>query len=143
MHQSSHFSAMTLPFQPQATLPTPRLSDTSRGHQVPESGKSATDLSQPQGISNPSRGRSPSPALSLLSQPSDDGDLTTDGGSTDYDSPTRSAGVEVVETVNPAREIRVLATLVSPLPLTEEGERRMGFPVKSKFLLSVVVTPMM
>ena len=57
----------------------------------------------------------------------------------------RSAGVEVVEAANLAGEIRVLATLVSLLPLMEEGERRMGFPVKSKFLLLVVgkVTLMM
>ena len=50
----------------------------------------------------------------------------------------RSVGVEVVEAVNLAGEIRVLATLISPLPLMEERERRMGFPVKSKFLLLVV-----
>ena len=68
MHQYSHFSATAIPFQPQATLPTPRLNDTSRGHQEPKSGKSATDLSQPQGTANPFRGRSPSPALSSLSQ---------------------------------------------------------------------------
>ena len=57
----------------------------------------------------------------------------------------RRVGVEVVEAVNLAGEIRVLATITSPLPLMEERERRMGFPVKSKFLLLVVrkVTLMM
>ena len=68
MHQYSHFSATAIPFQPQASLPTPRLNDTSRGHQEPKSDKSATDLSQPQGTANPFRGRSPLPALSSLSQ---------------------------------------------------------------------------
>ena len=86
LHQSSHFSAMAVLFQPQATLPTSRLTDTSRGHQEPKSGRSAADLSPPQGTANPFRVRSPSPAPHPLSQASDDGDLTTDGDSTDYAS---------------------------------------------------------
>ena len=86
LHQSSHFSATALPFQPQATLPTSRLTDASRGCQEPKIDRSAADLSQPQGTANPFRVRSPSPAPHPLSQASDDGDLTTDGNSTDYAS---------------------------------------------------------
>ena len=57
----------------------------------------------------------------------------------------RNVGVEVVEAVKLAGEIRVSVTLTSPLPLMEERKRRMGFPAKSKFLLLVVrkVTLMM
>ena len=86
LHQSSHFSATAVPFQPQATLPTSRLTDASRGCQEPKSGRSAADLSLPQGTASPFRVSSPSPAPHPLSQASDDGDLTTDGNSTDYTS---------------------------------------------------------
>ena len=86
MHQFSNFSATAVPFQPQAVLPTSRLTDASRGHQEPESDRSAADLSQLQGTVSSFRDRSPSPAHHPHSQASDDGDLTTDGNSTDYAS---------------------------------------------------------
>ena len=84
MHQFSNLSAMAVPFQPQATLPTPRLADAARGHQEPESDRSAADLSPLQRTVGSFRDRSPSPAHHPHSQASDDGDLTTDGNSTDY-----------------------------------------------------------
>ena len=77
---------MAVPFQPQDTLPTSRLTNASRGHQEPENGRSAADLSPPQGTASLFRVRSPSPAPHPLSQASDDGYLTTDGDSTDYAS---------------------------------------------------------
>ena len=75
---------MAVPFQPQATLPTPRLADAARGHQEPERDRSAADLSLLQRTVGSFRDRSPSPAHHPHSQASDDGDLTTDGNSTEY-----------------------------------------------------------
>ena len=86
MHQFSNLSAMAVPFQPQATLPTPRLADAARGHQEPERDRSAADLSPLPRTVGSFRDRSPSPAYHPHSQASDDGDLTTDGNSTDYTS---------------------------------------------------------
>ena len=45
MHQFSILSATAVPFQPQATLPTPRLADAARDRQGPESDRSAANLS--------------------------------------------------------------------------------------------------
>ncbi|MDA8041433.1 MAG: hypothetical protein MPJ22_03295 [Pirellulales bacterium] len=67
-------------------MSTSRLTDASRGHQEPESDRSAADLSPLQGTVDSFRDRSPSPAHHPHSQASDDGDLTTDGNSTDYAS---------------------------------------------------------
>ena len=77
---------MAVPFQPQATLPTPRLTDAARGCQEPKRDRSAADLSLLQGTVGSLRDRSPSPAHHPHSQASDDGDLTTNGNSTDYTS---------------------------------------------------------
>ena len=86
MHQFSNLSAMAVPFQPQATLPTPRLADAARGCQEPERDRPAADLSPLQRTVSSFRDRSPSPAHHPHSQASDDGDLTADGNSTDYTS---------------------------------------------------------
>ena len=86
MHQFSNLSAMAVPFQPQATLPTPRLADAAGGHQEPKQDRSAADLSPLERTVGSFRDRSPSPAHHSHSQASDDGDLTTDGNSTDYTS---------------------------------------------------------
>ena len=86
MHQFSNLSATAVPFQPQATLPTPRLADAARGHQEPESDRSAADLSPLQRTVGSFRDRLPSPSHHPHSQASDDGDLTTNGNSTDYTS---------------------------------------------------------
>ena len=86
MHQFSNLSATAVPFQPQATLPTPRLANAARDHQEPESDRSAADLSPLRRTVGSFRDRSPSPAHHPHSQLSDDGDLTTDGNSTDYTS---------------------------------------------------------
>ena len=75
---------MAVPFQPQATLPTPRLADAARGRQEPKRDRSAADLSPLQRTVGSFRDRSPSPAHHPHSQASDDGHLTTDGNSTDY-----------------------------------------------------------
>ena len=86
MHQFSNLSATAVPFQPQATLPTPRLANAARGCQEPKSDRSAADLSLLQRTVGSFRDRSPSPAHHPCSQASDDGDPTTDGKSTDYTS---------------------------------------------------------
>ena len=65
-------------------MPTPRLADAARGYQEPERDSSAADLSLLQRTVGSFRDRSPSPAHHLHSQASDDGDLMTDGNSTDY-----------------------------------------------------------
>ena len=75
---------MAAPFQPQATLPIPRLADAARGHQESERDRSAADLSPLQRTVVCFRDRSPSPAHHPHSQASDGGDLTIDGSSTDY-----------------------------------------------------------
>ena len=77
---------MAVPFQPQATLPTPRSADAARGHQEPERDRSAADLSTLERTVGSFRDRSPSPTHHPHFQASDDGDLTTDGNSTDYTS---------------------------------------------------------
>ena len=77
---------MAVPFQPQATLPTPGLADAARGCQEPERDRSAANLSPLQRTVGSLRDRSSSPAHHPHSQASDDGDLTTDGNSTDYTS---------------------------------------------------------
>ena len=77
---------MAVPFQPQATLSTPRLADAARGCQEPRRDRSAADLSPLQRTVGSFRDRSPSPVHHPHSQASDDRDLTTDGSSTDYTS---------------------------------------------------------
>ena len=77
---------MAVFFQPQATLPTPRLDDAARGCQEPERDRSAADLSPLQRTVGSFRDRSSSPAHHPRSQASDDRDLTTDENSTDYTS---------------------------------------------------------
>ena len=86
MHQFPNLSAMAVPFQPQATLSTPRLADAARGYQEPKRDRSAADLSPLQRTVGSFRDRSPSPVHHPHSQASDDGDLTTDGNFTDYTS---------------------------------------------------------
>ena len=67
-------------------MPTLRLADAARGCQEPKRDRSAADLSPLPRTVGSFRDRSLSPAHHPHSQASDDGDLTTDGNSTDYTS---------------------------------------------------------
>ena len=84
MHQFSNLSVTAVPFQPRATLPTPRLDDAARSCQEPERDGSATDFSPPCKNLGSLIDRLPSSACHQHLQASDDRDLTTDGSSTDY-----------------------------------------------------------
>ena len=78
MHQFTNLSAIAIPFQPQAALPTPRLAGAVRGLQEQERDGATTDYSPPRRIIGSPINRLPSPAHYQHLQTSDDGDLTTD-----------------------------------------------------------------
>ena len=83
MHHLSNLSATAVPFQPRAILPTPRLVDRAQGHQESERDGSLMGSSLLLKVVNSFRDRSPSLGSHSPSQASDEGDLTTDGSSTD------------------------------------------------------------
>ena len=78
MHQFTNLSAAVIPFQPQATLPTPRLAGVAGGLQEQERDGATTDFSSPSRIIGSPLNRLPYPAHYQHLQTSDDGDLTTD-----------------------------------------------------------------
>ena len=81
VHQFSNLSANTVPFQPQAALPTPRPAGMTGG--LPERGRdgASSDFSSGSPLN-----RLPSPACYPPLQSSDDGGLTTDGSAADLTS---------------------------------------------------------
>ena len=86
MHQFTNLSANAIPFQPQATVPTPRLAGAARGLQEQERDGATTDFSPPCRIIGSLLSRLPSPTCYQYLQTSDDGDLTTDGSTTELTS---------------------------------------------------------
>ena len=83
MHQFTNLSANAIPFQLQAAVPTPRLAGAAGGLQKQERDGSTTDFSLPCRIIGSPLSRLPSPARYQYLQTSDDGDLTTDGSTTE------------------------------------------------------------
>ena len=79
MHPFSNLSSPAIPFQPQSTLPISGLAPVTSGRQGSERG----GPSPSQQVKNPSRDRTSSLGSHSPSQPSDEGDLTTDGSSTE------------------------------------------------------------
>ena len=79
MHQFTNLSATAIPFQPQATLPTPRLAGAAGGLQEHGRDGATTDFSPPHRIIGSPIGRLPSPTCYQHLQTSDDGGLTMDG----------------------------------------------------------------
>ena len=55
----------------------------------------------------------------------------------------RSIGVMVAEVTNQSGQVKVLIALAAPLHQVGVKERKMGFPVKSKSLLLVVIKVML
>ena len=86
MHQFTNLSANAVPFQLQAALPTPRLAGAARHLQERERDGATTDFSPPHRIIGFPLNRLPSPARYPYLQTSDDGDLTTDGSTTELTS---------------------------------------------------------
>ena len=78
MHQFTNLLATAVPFQPQATLPTPRLAGVAGSLQEQERDGATTDFSSPSRIRGSPLNRLPSSSCSQHLQTSDDGDLTTD-----------------------------------------------------------------
>ena len=86
MHQFTNLSANAIPFQPQATGPTPRVADTAGGLQEHERDGVTSDFSPPCRIVGSPLGRLPSPTHYQCLQTSGDGGLTTDGSATELTS---------------------------------------------------------
>ena len=86
MHQFTNLSATAIPFQLQAVLPTPRLAGAARGLQEQERDGATTDFSPPCRIMGSPLNGLPSPTRYQHLQTSDDGDLTTDGSTTEFTS---------------------------------------------------------
>ena len=86
MHQFTNLSANAIPFQLQAALSTPRLAGAAGGLQGQERDGATTDFSPPHRIIGSPLSRLPSPAHYQYLQTSDDGDLTTDGSTTELSS---------------------------------------------------------
>ena len=82
MHPFSNLSSPAIPFQPQSTLPISGCQGSERGGPI-------TGPSPSQQVKNPSRDRTSSLGSHSTSQPSDEGDLTTDGSSTEGTSRRR------------------------------------------------------
>ena len=82
MHPFSNLSSPAIPFQPQSTLPISGCQGSERGGPI-------TGPSPSQQVKNPSRDRTSSLGSHSTSQPSDEGDLTTDGSSTEGTSHRR------------------------------------------------------
>ena len=55
----------------------------------------------------------------------------------------RNAGVKVPGMINQSGEVRVVVALATPLHQVGVEERKMGFPVKSKSPLLVVIRAML
>ena len=139
MHQFTNLSANAIPFQPQAALPTPRLAGSAGGLQERERDGATTDFSPPHKIIGSSLNRLPSPTCYQHLQTSDDGDLTTDGSTTELTShKKRRRSRVVVRAAGVARAMGVLVTLTDLLPPMEEERRKTDFPAKSISLNSVV-----
>ena len=83
MHQFTNLSANAVPFQPQAALPIPRPAGAAGGLQERKRDGATTDFSPPHRIVGSPLNRIPSPAHYPYLQTSDDGDLTTDGSTTE------------------------------------------------------------
>ena len=86
VHQFTNLSANAIPFQPQAALLTPRPAGAARGLQERERDGATTDFSPPHTIVGSPLNRLPSPARYPYLQTSDDGDLMTDGSTTERTS---------------------------------------------------------
>ena len=136
MHQFTNLLANAVLFQPQAVLPAPRLASAARGLQGSE-----RDGSPPHKTVGSPLNRLSSPAC-YQQEVSDEGDLSTGGGTTGSTVRRKGEGVGVTKVPKVAG---VLETLTSLLPPMERGRRKMGFPAKSQFPLLVVrkVTLMM
>ena len=78
MQQFTNLLSTAIPFQPLATLPTPRLAGVAGGLQEQERDGATTDFSSPGRIIGSPLNRPTSSAHSQQLQTSDDGDLTTD-----------------------------------------------------------------
>ena len=131
MHQFTNLSATAIPFQLQATLPTPRLAGAAGGLQEQERDGVTTDFSPPRRIIGSPLNRLPSLACYQHLQTSDDGDLTTDGSTTELTSHKKRQRSRVVKVAGVARAIRVLMTLTNLLPPMERERRKTDFPAKS------------
>ena len=86
MHQFTNLSANAIPFQLQATLPTPRLVSAAGGHQEQERDGVTTDSSPPRRVIGSPLSRLPSPTHYQHLQTSDDGGLTMDGSTAECSS---------------------------------------------------------
>ena len=95
MHQFSNLSANAVPFQPQATLPTPKLAGVAGGLPEWERDGAMSDFSPPHRTSGSPLNRLSSPTHYPHLQSSYDGGLTTDGSAaelTSYKKRRRSRG---------------------------------------------------
>ena len=86
MHQFSNLLANAILFQPQATLPTPRLAGVAGGLPERERDGATSDFSPPHRTSGSPLNRLSSPTRYLHLQTSDDGGLTTDGSAAEFTS---------------------------------------------------------
>ena len=131
MHQFTNLSANAIPFQPQAAVPTPRLAGAAGGLQKQGRDGATTDFSPPHRIIGSPLSRLPSPTRYLYLQTSVDGDLTTDGSTTELTSHKKRQ--------------RSRGSKGSKLPSMEKERRKMDFPAKSISLNLVVrkATPVM
>ena len=86
MHQFTNLSANAVPFQLQAAGPTPRVAGAAGGLWEQERDGATSDFSPPHRIIGSPLGRLPSPTHYQYLQTSDDGDLITDGSTTELTS---------------------------------------------------------
>ena len=85
LHQPSGLSATAAPFQPRATIPTPRLAETASDPHKPERSRPKAGFSPSRHLTTSSVGKVPSPIRGPYPQTSDD-DATSDVGLMDPSS---------------------------------------------------------
>ena len=132
MHQPSGLSVNVAPFQPQATVPMPRLAEMPSDQPEARSRGPKDGLSPSRRSTTSSVGKIPSPMRGPYPQTSDD-DVTSDVGLVDPSSRRKEGKEAVVAEVAEVVKAQTALTPSNPLPLGEaEGRRKMGFLAKSK-----------
>ena len=131
LHQPSGLSATAAPFQPQTTLPMPRLAKTASDPHKQEGSRPKAGFSPSRCSTTPSVGKVPSPIQGPYPQTSDD-DATSDVGLVDPSSHKkgrRSQG----NRGSRSGESSDSSHSPDPLLLVEgKGKRRMDFLAKSR-----------
>ena len=132
MHQPSGLSVNAAPFQPRATMPTPRPAEMPRDPPEAERKGSQDGRSPPGRMTTSSVSKIPSPMGGPYPPTSDD-DVTSDGGLVDPPPAGKEKGAVGAEEAKAERAPTAL-TPSGPPPLAEaEGRRRMGYLAKSRF----------